>query len=171
MIQIYYGTGKGKTSAAIGAAIRACGSGMRVLFVPFLKNGDSSECSVLQKTDGIDLLLPNSDYVLFEPPVPDRLKARSDSYAELLFEKIAACADNYPMIVLDEALDILQFDYVAEEAFLQLLNALRETCELILTGHVLPDSLADLADYVSRIDEEKHPFSRGIPARRGIEYR
>ena len=163
MIQTYYGNGKGKTTAACGAALRAAGSGMKVLFISFFKDGSSCECAALKKV-GIDLCIPTVGYTLFEQDAARR-RERADCYRDLLKN----IAPGYDMIVLDEALDIAP-EHLGEEELLSLLLPLAEKSELILTGHRLPEKIAGISHYISKITAEKHPFDQGLSARRGIEY-
>lgn len=163
MIQTYYGDGKGKTTAACGAALRAAGSGMSVLFISFFKDGSSCECAALKKV-GVDLCIPAVGYTLFEQDEARR-QARADCYRELLKNIPPA----YDMIVLDEALDIAP-EHLEEEELCALLLPLAQKSEVVLTGHRLPAKIAEISDYISKITAEKHPYSQGVAARRGIEY-
>lgn len=170
MIQVYYGNGKGKTSACVGAAIRAAGNDMRVLFVQFLKNGDSGECQVLKELYNIELMLPEDRYILFEPLDSATIERRSKAYSRLIFDTIAERAGEFQMIVLDEVLDILEFGYVNEERFISLLRDLKINTEIVLSGRKISESLADISEYVSNIQEIKHPYYGGAKPRKGIEY-
>ncbi len=163
MIQTYYGNGKGKTTAACGAAVRAVGNGMRVLWVSFFKDGSSCECAPL-KTLGVEVLIPRVGYTLFEEDGAKR-KARAECYRALL----EGIEDRYDLIVLDEALDMVP-EHLQEEELLALLLPLAEKSELVLTGHRLPEAIRQRSDYLSKVTAEKHPYERGLGARRGIEY-
>ena len=101
MLQVYYGNGKGKTSAAVGAAVRAAGAGMRVLFFSFFKNGDSSECAVLKKIPGVVFAVPDESYELFETLNDDKKQRLRTAYEALLHR---AEKENWYVLVLDEAL-------------------------------------------------------------------
>lgn len=170
MIQSYYGTGKGKTTAAVGAAVRAAGSGMKVFFSQFLKNGDSSELKALKNIENIDVILPNAEYVMFEELTDERIKMRSEAYSKLLFEELPQKIKHYDMIVLDEVLDILEFGYISEDEFLKSINLWKKEKELILTGHKISEKSAQISDYVSEVRAVKHPCEQGVSARPGIEY-
>ncbi|MBQ3816924.1 MAG: cob(I)yrinic acid a,c-diamide adenosyltransferase [Clostridia bacterium] len=170
MIQTYYGNGKGKTTAAIGAAIRAAGSGKKVVIVWFLKDGKSSECNSLKAVEGMDFLFPSKDYVLFEKQTEQKIAEKSKEYSNLLLNELYKQAKKYQMIVLDEVLDILEFGYVNESSFLQVLQNLKQDCEIVLTGHNISDGISDISDYLSQINEIKHPFKNGAEPRKGIEY-
>lgn len=168
MLQIYCGNGKGKTSAAIGAAIRASGAGMKVLFAQFLKNGDSSECKILNKIDCITTSVSDKSYLLFENTQGSSTELR-DAYTKLLKE-IIDTASAYQMLILDEALDALEFGYIDSNTLISFLKKHKSSCEIILTGRRYTSDLEIIADYISEINSVKHPFYSGTPARRGIEF-
>lgn len=166
MLQIYIGDGKGKTTAAIGAAIRAAGCGMKILFVQFLKNGDSSEVKVLKSIRNIEYLVSGEEYVLFQCPNVQRLAA---SYGAIL-KKIVSDSKRFDMIVLDEVLDTCHMGLINEDELSDFLVSFKDSHEIILTGHYLPESFRGIADYISLVSQIKHPFQNGACARKGIEY-
>ena len=170
MIQIYFGDGKGKTTASIGAAIRCAGCGNSVLFVQFLKNNDSSEFNTLEKINGIDALCSSEHYALFDNLNKDRTTILSKAYKELLFVDVKSKADSYQMIVLDEILDAVDYGYIEEDELLGLLSKLKERSEVILTGHILTEKIADISDYISEVKAVKHPYANGVLPREGIEF-
>lgn len=159
MIQIYYGMGKGKTCSAVGQVMRMVGHGRKALFCQFIKDGSSGEVDVLKK-EKVDYLCPadfkniESNRVLFD-------KARC-----LHFTK------NYDIIVLDEGLDAIIGGAITEAEMVQLI----EKCniyktELIITGHFLPEpAILQRVDYLTHFEKKKHPYDRGIGARKGVEY-
>lgn len=169
LIQLYYGCGKGKTSAAIGAAIRMIGHGKRVLIVQFLKDGTSGEMAFLQELSSVDLLyepLPALFiYQLDEECQKQVLKQQYELYVHTL-----EIATGYDMIVLDEVLDFLYLNELSYEQFMRDMNTLREQHEIIITGHTLNAQLLTFADYASEIISHKHPYDSGIQAREGIEF-
>ncbi len=169
MIQLYCGNGKGKTTAAIGAAVRAAGSGMQVLFTQFFKNGDSSEIYALKQVQGVYCMFPQEKYVLFET-LGESAKARlSQSYHSVL-EQIMHDAAEYDMLVLDEVISAYHFGLLDKETFDAFLQKEKQNREIILTGRSPDDTLLALADYVSDICMVKHPFEQGAEARKGIEF-
>lgn len=170
MLQIYYGNGKGKTSAAVGSAIRAAGADMKVLFVQFFKNGDSSEIKILKSTKNIHLLWPKVGYSLFEKPEDLLNKARREAYNELLFYELPEKFSNCDMLILDEVIDALKLGVADYDRFLSLITKLKDTKEIILTGHYADEGLFQSAEYISEIKEIKHPYKSGVSARKGIEY-
>lgn len=169
MIQCYFGNGKGKTTASVGAAVRYAGSGNKVLYVSFLKNNRSSEFAVFSKLEKIDVLYSPVEYRLFDNQKEDLSLVFSDAYTKLLAEAEKRC-DSYDMIVLDEILDTVSFGYVSENVLVEFLKVYGEQKEIVLTGHSLPESIEQLSDYISEVRAVKHPFYGGALPRKGIEY-
>ena len=143
LIHIYCGDGKGKTTAAIGLSVRAAGSGMRVLFVQFLKKAETSELNILTNLPQVTVLRPSED------------ESWMDTQADLL--------------VLDEAVGAYNREAIDRAKLLDFLKKKPEPLEVVMTGRNPSQELIDLADYVSEIRKIKHPFDRGIRARTGIE--
>lgn len=158
MIQIYYGFGKGKTTAAIGQGVRAKGSGMNVLLVQFLKDNKSSELKELKKLE----------FDVFE--APDSLPFNpGDFYKEWVDNALNYIKNsNADMIILDEFADII--GSFIDESFAALFIGSLKGKEVVITGHKKVDSLFDSADYITHMEKEKHPFDLGVKARKGIEY-
>ena len=165
MIHIYYGDGKGKTTAAVGLAVRAAGSGLRVLFVQFLKTDFSGERSVLGKLDNVTLTnCPLNLKFTFD--MTDAEKHRTAVLYRSIFERSAATAlsDRYDMIVLDEIFDVINEGMLAEVT-----NA-PKSIEIVMTGHNPSPRFLAAADYITEMKKHKHPFDRGMSARKGIEF-
>ncbi len=170
MIQCYFGNGKGKTTASIGAAVRYAGSGKKVLYIQFLKNNQSSEFSLLSQIEAIDVLPSHVEYKLFDNQKEELAILFRDAYTKLLSDGVKQCKKSYDMLVLDEILDAVSFGYIEETFLIDCLIELKSTIEIILTGHTLCKSIEEISDYVSEIKAVKHPYYAGIPSRKGIEY-
>lgn len=168
MVELYYGDGKGKTTAAVGAAVRAAGAGERVLFVSFYKDGSSCEVEALEHL-GVECLFPREQFRLFCPMTEEKQAALAADYARLLVQ-VADIARDCFLVVLDEGADAFAGDLLPHQALIDLLQQRGKECEMILTGHSLPAELAPLCDYITCMAKERHPFDEGVPARRGIEY-
>lgn len=169
-IHIYTGDGKGKTTAAMGLALRSAGCGKRVLVTQFLKGGDTGELHALERL-GIPVLRNSRQYGFFHTLSPADREALYREQTEQL-EQIcrAALHSSYDLIVLDESIGAYQLgalDRSRLEAFLQ---GGPYGPELVLTGRNAPDWMIERADYVTQMKKQKHPFDRGVQARRGIEY-
>jgi cob(I)alamin adenosyltransferase len=171
MLQVYTGNGKGKTTAAIGQAIRALGQNKRVLFVQFLKHNDTGEFKAAMD------FLPDTFYIFLPDNIPlrDIGKCKSTENYESVHKLRPLIVDSkWDMIVLDEVNILLKYKYITQAtlqtliAFIDAVND-RKT-EIICTGRGAPQWLIDQADYVTHMREVKHPFLKGIHARKGIEY-
>lgn len=165
MIQCYYGTGKGKTTAAIGQAIRLAGANKRVLFIQFLKDGNSSEIKMLERC-GIKVLFKKMPQMFVDMQDPKMIKQVSNMENEL-FDMID---ESYDAIVLDEILDVITLSLINEGKVYDLLVKMKESHEIILTGRMPSHKIKPILDYSSEIKKHKQPFDLGIKARHGIEY-
>ena len=172
LIQIYTGTGKGKTTAAIGAGIRAVGQGLRVHMIQFLKGGEN-----LPPYGEVYALEQISRFTLeqFGPPHFIRPDAISDEDREIVKRGLERAEEvltsgNYDLVILDEINVVLQLGMARLEKILGLLSNKAKETEVILTGRGAPEALLERADLVSRIETVKHPLDKGIRARPGIEY-
>lgn len=155
MIQIYYGFGKGKTTAAIGQGMRAKGAGKSVTFVQFLKDNKSSELSVLP-------------FDIFNAPdsLPFNPGKEYQAWADSAIDYIENSESD--IIILDEFLDVVD-SFLSVEKALDILNTLADR-EVVITGHKEIKELFEKADYITFMDKIKHPFDLGVKARKGIEY-
>lgn len=171
LVHVYIGDGKGKSTAALGLALRAAGAGLRVFYCQFLKQENSSELSSLA-------LLPNitvqkgepTDGFLFFMDEEKRAKAEANALSRFETAKKHILDGDYDMVILDEVLWLLSAEILSSEDLLSLLSSRAENCELILTGGHAPAEIIDAADYVSEIQKIRHPFDRDVAARRGIEF-
>lgn len=168
LIHIYTGEGKGKTTAAIGLALRMAGSRGRVLIAQFLKDGSSAELIPLEKIEGIDLIRYPYPVAFLRRMNREELLFAREKNREY-FEKITACCERYDMLLLDEFCAAYRYELIDRESALNFLRNKPRKLELVLTGRDADPELIELADYVSEIRKIKHPFDRGISARRGIE--
>ena len=168
MIHLYCGDGKGKTTAAVGLAVRAAGSGMKVLFVQFFKSGKSSEVEALEKL-GIVTAHPDVHYGRYKTLSDEKKTEVRDSYAELLDDVIAHAAE-FDLIVLDEAVSAYNYAMIDGEQLTEFLRLEGNRREIVLTGRNPLPELIELSDYVTEMKKVKHPFDGGIAARKGIEY-
>jgi len=172
-VHIYTGDGKGKTSAGIGVAIRAAGSGLRVRMFQFLKAG-------CLRSGERNLKIKNFTITCFREvcPVPGRGHANASKREELgktirsdiQRSKDAMLRRRYDMIILDEILTACDRNYIDEDSIIDLIASRPGTVELVLTGRGATHEIIERADYVTRFEKVKHPYDRKIAARRGIEY-
>lgn len=169
IIQVYTGDGKGKTTAAVGQAVRALGAGLRVCFIQFVKGGPpSGELRVLSEL-GIEVIRP----AVASTGLLGAGITEEDRHAALTAWSTAAdtlATGAWDVVVLDELNIALKYGLVDLPAVLQALAARPSHVEVVITGRGLPSALRDAADLVTEMIEDKHPYSIGIAARKGIEF-
>lgn len=168
LIHVYCGGGKGKTTAAMGLALRAAGSGQRVVVVQFLKDGKSSEFGSLRQVSNIEVI-PQTKIFGFSWTLSPEEKEEAAAYYSDLLERAFAAADS-GLLVLDEAVGACTNGFIPEKRLLELLRRRPEELEVVLTGREPSEELLEIADYVTEMCKRKHPFEQGVPARKGIEY-
>jgi len=169
MVHVYCGDGKGKTTAAVGLAVRMAGAGKNVVFSQFFKDGSSSELSVLRGVPGITVLCCDTARGWFDRLSPEeQARARRDHAG--FFREAAKAAAAADLLVLDELAFACRCGAVAAEDVLEFLRGRPERLEVVLTGRDPAPELLEAADYVTRMEKVKHPFDRGVRARRGVEY-
>ena len=172
LVQIYCGNGKGKTTAAIGLGIRAIGRDLKVIMIQFLKNSDTGECKTLKELE------PGFKVFHFEKPrgftwsltPEERDEKKIEIKNAMNFARKVLDTGECDILILDEILGAIQAGFVVEDEICNMIDNKPETVELVLTGRVLPDSIAEKAGYISEIKAVKHPMTEGITAREGIEY-
>lgn len=171
LVHIYYGDGQGKTSAAIGLALRASGSGGKVLYTQFLKNGRSSELKALRLlSDGIEVLLPEPCMkFVFQMTEQERQMAAEEQTAcfHQVVQKVST--GTYRLLVMDEIIDAAMLGMVDRAEFFRFLEDKPKELEVAITGHGMLEGLLEMADYISEIKKVKHPYDRGVMARIGID--
>ncbi len=170
LIHVYCGDGKGKTTAAMGLALRAAGSGKKVIVMQFSKDGKSSELVSLNRVPGVEVI-PQTRTFGFTWTLSEEEKAEAAVYYSGLLEKAFEAAENgCGLLVLDEAMSACANGFIKETRLLELLRQKPEELEVVLTGRGPSAQLLELADYVTEMCKRKHPFEKGVPARKGIEY-
>lgn len=167
-IHLYTGDGKGKTTAAVGLCVRAAGSGLRVAFFQFLKNGQSGELASLQKL-GIHTEAALCEKFLWNMDEAEKAACRRSQ--EEALERARALAPTLNLLVLDEAISAQHSGMLPPGALAAFLKEKPAHTELVLTGRGETQALQELADYVTEMRMLAHPYeSEGLPARRGIEF-
>lgn len=167
MIHFYYGDGKGKTTAAMGLALRALGRGMPVTVIQFLKDGASGECAGLAGLGAKVIAGKAAPGFVFS--MTDSAKEATRKLHDAHLAAAEAAVNDGGLLVLDEIGDALSMGMVDGERLIKLLDQAGET-EIAMTGHQPVDSLLERADYITEMKARRHPYEKGIPARRGIEY-
>lgn len=170
LIHIYCGDGKGKTTAAVGLAVRCAGRGGRILFAQFLKTRETGELAILNKLESIAVRRNTGISKFTFQMTPDELDTARHQQTALLHAVIEQCRQEQPdMLVLDEILPACSLGLASEEDVISFLRTKPDSLEVVLTGRNPSKRLLDMADYVSEICKRRHPYDKGIPARIGIE--
>lgn len=165
---IHTGDGKGKTTAAFGAALRAAGHGMKTAVVQFIKGSwDYGEAKALEAIPDIEITRIGSGFTwLAEDPEEPRALARE---AWTLSQELAL-SEHYDLLVLDEINCAISEGFVSAQEVKELLEERPARLSVVLTGRNAPEELVALADTVTEMKCVKHAFDSGVPAQKGIEY-
>jgi len=170
-VHIYHGNGKGKTSAALGLAIRAAGRGHKVLLARFLKNDDSGELPVLRAIPGITVMPCERSFgFVFQMTAARRQEAAAFYHDYFLAAIRQAREGDYDVLILDEIVAACTYEMVTETEILAFLKEKPAGLEVVITGRNPSAALLQTADYVTEMKLVRHPFEKGMPAREGIEY-
>ena len=167
-VHIYYGDGKGKTTAAVGIALRCLGAGKRVVFAQFLKTAGGAEACALSRFPEAACLAAGTEGFLFQMTEEER--AECAARQRTLFDLCTRLGAEADLLVLDEILDAVGEGLLEEQTVVYFLENRPKGLEVALTGRAPGEALLELADYASEIRKKKHPYDVGIKARKGIEY-
>lgn len=166
-IQVYTGDGKGKTTAALGLALRAAGAGLKVYIAQFVKGMEYSELKALRNlSDSIVVKQYGRDCFIYrQPEEEDRrlaLEGLKDVYNVM-------CSGQYHLVILDEANIATRFNLFSVEDLLDLIHGKPENVEIVITGRRADPRIIEEADLVTEMREIKHYYQKGVQAREGIE--
>ena len=175
LTHVYTGDGKGKTTAALGLALRAAGHGWRTYVCQFMKGREYGELKATQllgnDASGHPLLtieqFGKPTFIHVDKVKPEDIRLAREGLAHA-HEAIAS--GTYDLVVLDEVNVALYFKLLTVQDVIEVIERKPETVELVLTGRRVPDAILSRADYVTVMQEVKHPYQQGIPARKGIEF-
>jgi cob(I)alamin adenosyltransferase len=175
LVQIYTGDGKGKTTAAFGQALRAVGQGNKVLIYQFLKppSLDIGERLALQSAAiGIRIETLDVPWDMSESPDDERSVAGMQAGIEKILKELAQVVQDrtYDVLILDEIVFCLSKGLAKMEDIQRIIDRRHSSVEIILTGRGATEELIKMADLVTEMKSVKHPFDKGMPARRGIEF-
>lgn len=173
LTQIFWGNGKGKTTSALGTAIRAAGNGYTIHLVQFMKNGTGDieidypgEIRALEKFPNFTFKRFGTGSWVIGKPTQEHIEKVREA-----LEYLHSCFGKYDIIIADEILYAVQLKLLMEEDILQLIKDKPAKQELILTGSHIPfPNVFEKADLVTEIKKIKHPYDSGILARKGLEY-
>ncbi len=168
-LHIYTGDVKGKTTSAVGLALRMLGYDKKVVFCQFFKAGTSGEIKALQSFENLTYLNTEKKYPFAYKMTQEQKVDATNDYSEL-FCQAASMAEEYDMIVFDEIISTCNLGFLDKEYVIATLKKIKKYCEVITTGRDPFNELYEIADYISNIQSMKHPYDDGLEARQGIEY-
>jgi cob(I)alamin adenosyltransferase len=165
-VQVYTGDGKGKTTAALGLALRAAGAGLRIFIGQFVKGMEYSELRALERFPEIEVRRYGRDCFIDREPEPEDIEAAraglEDARAELI-------SGRWDVVILDEANIATYFKLFPVEDLLALIEQKPADVELVITGRRADPRVIEAADLVTEMREVKHYYQQGVPCRKGIE--
>lgn len=166
-VQVYTGDGKGKTTAALGLAIRAAGAGLKVFIAQFIKLGDYSEIKALKRfSDLITVEQFGLGRFADGKPRPEDIASAQRGLKRV---KSVMTSDEYKVIILEEANVAVKFGLIGVQDLLGIIVNKPYDKELVITGRYASPRIIDSADLVTEMKPVKHYFEKGVPARIGIE--
>jgi len=168
LIHVYTGPGKGKTTAAIGLGVRAAGAGLKVIMIQFMKGRRYSELDAIQKIPNFTVVQYGRDEFVSKEK-PEQIDI---DFAKKGFEhaKKVVQEGKHDMVILDEINVAVDYNLVSLKDVLKLVDEKPEKIELVLTGRYAPPEVVKIADLVTEMLEIKHPYQKGVLARKGIDH-
>ncbi|MDD5436533.1 MAG: cob(I)yrinic acid a,c-diamide adenosyltransferase [Candidatus Omnitrophica bacterium] len=166
-IHVYTGNGKGKTTAALGLALRASGAGLKVYIQQFAKSCEYSEIKALRKIPGIKVSQCGNGTFIFGKPKISDIECAKRGFRDA---KKKILSGRYDLVVLDEINVAMKFGLVSVRSVMGIIKHKPKSVELVLTGRGCPPSIKNIADLVTEMREVKHPYRQGIAGRKGVEY-
>lgn len=172
LVQVYTGNGKGKTTAALGQALRAVGRGLRVYMIQFLKTEDTGEIHSVQ------MLNPKFKIFRFENPRGffwtlkdyEKLELKEEVRKAFEFCKEVFLSSQCDILILDEIMGVISNGLLPIDEVIDFINSKPLNMELIMTGRDAPLEIINVSDLVTEMREIKHYYNQGVGLRQGIEY-
>lgn len=173
LVHLYHGPGKGKTTAAMGLAVRAAGHGMTVTVLQFMKGAEEmreqyGEVQQFRELSGFEVEQFPAGHARSEDDLSPEERERL--VAALARAEAALSNGDADVVVLDELLTLYTLGLADEDRLVGVVDAKAEEVELVVTGREAPPGIVDAAEYVSYVGDVKHPFRHGVSPRLGIEY-
>lgn len=168
MVHVYYGEGKGKTTAAMGLAIRAAGNGKSVIIVQFLKGRKSGEICILKRLPEVIILRSDTDYGFYKDMTQETKEILIQLYRKYLEKVWEMTEKKESIVILDEIFSAYQYGMLEEELVKKIIE--KKGIEVICTGRNPNSYFLKKADYITQMKKEKHPYDKGVLAREGIEF-
>lgn len=171
LVHLYTGEGKGKTTAAIGLAVRAAGAGKKVVFAQFMKGRDTSELMSLSSIEGITIVRSAEELGWIDKNNAEQVQKFTDTHNKLL-EEIETFIMNgqCDVLVLDEVTYPYSYGVIDKDRLEELITNKPEEMEIVCTGRNADEFFVDHADYITEMKKIRHPYDNGIQAREGIEF-
>jgi len=167
-IHVYTGSGKGKTTAALGLGLRALGAGLKVHMIQFMKGRRYSELDALDNLSNFTFSQYGRDeFVNKENPEQIDIDLAQKGFNEAI--KLVK-SGKYDMIILDEINVVIDYNLIELKKLIKLIEEKPEKLELVLTGRYAHPEIQKLADYISEILEINHPYQQGVKARKGVDF-
>ena len=168
-IHIITGRGKGKTTAAFGLAMRAAGHGLQVCIIQFMKTGETTgEAVSARRLKGIELVQFGTGRFVDPEHIDEADRAAARDALEYLRKRVSA--GGCDILILDEVNVAAAFGLVRAGDVLKIIRMRGKGVEVIMTGREAPEEFIRAADYVSSIEDTKHPFTKGLKSRKGVEW-
>ncbi|HEU23640.1 MAG TPA: cob(I)yrinic acid a,c-diamide adenosyltransferase [Mesoaciditoga lauensis] len=164
-VHVYTGNGKGKTTAAIGLAMRAFGAGLHVSFIQFVKGRYTSEMKSFEKL-GIEFFQGGRPEFIIGKPAKEDIDAALNT---LNYARERVSCGKYDLVILDEINIAVYLKLLTENDVIDLVNSRSERTEIVLTGRYATDRIIEMADLVTEMKEIKHYYTKGVQQRVGIE--
>lgn len=166
-VQVYTGNGKGKTTAALGLAVRALGAGKKVFIGQFVKSKYYSELETIDKLlKNITIKQYGMGCFIFEKPKEEDIQAAQKGLKEII-EVIKS--DEYDVIILDEANIAIHYNLFGADKLIDAISKRNQRTEIVITGRYATPEIIEFADLVTEMKEIKHYYQQGVQARVGIE--
>lgn len=169
LLQVYTGDGKGKTTASLGLAFRAIGHDMKVCMIQFMKNSDIyGEVRLADKMPGLTIIpVGRHDFVDLKKPAEIDIRLAQSGWDQA---REIIKSQKYDIVILDELNVALACGLLDERSVVEFLRSSRGRTEVVTTGCWAPQALIDAADLVTEMKNVRHPYSKGIDSREGIDH-
>ena len=171
MLQIYTGNGKGKTTASIGLAVRFAGTGENVLFCQFMKGSKTSELNSLKYIPNIEVIRNTQDFGFYKSMTDfEKFKIKSMHNDNLDYIETSLKLENFKLVILDEITYAYEYNLLDKSKLERIIDIYSNKVEIVITGRNPNEFFLNRADYITNMEKIRHPFDRGVIARKGIEF-
>lgn len=170
-LHVYYGNGVGKTTAAVGLAIRAAGANKRVLLSRFMKSDSSSELAILKTIPNITIMKNTKVFGYYYSMSKEEKNMAYEYYnTQLHTACTTAINGHYDLLILDELLCVYSYPLIDQEYFIKFIQNPPQNLDILITGKTPVPEIISCADYISETKKIRHPYDNGVLPREGIEY-